>query len=459
VTEHVQRQVLQALNNIRQWNPVTNAMLVVAERGALARAAQIDQRSSAGDWCGLLAGVTVSLKDCIDWLGTPTTAASIILKDNYPGQNAFVVQRLLDQGAVITGKANLHEWVFGPTSQSRHFGPVKNPWNPDCFAGGSSGGSGVAVATGMCQISIGSDTAGSIRIPAAFNGVSGLRPTIGRISRQGSITVSRRFDSLGPLARRVSDVARAFTVIAGYDPKDVFADPRPVPNIMASLNSPVQGMRIGVMRRWFFDDIHPQLKVALDRAISIYKQLGVDVVEVDLGDVNLAQEMLGFRIILADAYAVHQQQLQCRRADYGDDVLIRFDLGKAVTGSQYSEALNWIERFKMRLNALWPSFDALLHPTTPGPAPGIAGMNYAKAIQSIPRFTCVHAAAGSPALALPCGFTDQGLPLSMELAGAAFQEEKILKLGHAYQCVTDHHLQEPVFARLGGMSKAVGDSV
>lgn len=438
----VQSRLEQSLENIQRFNPELNAMLSVKAQDARIRAAEIDHAQAQGQWCGLLAGLTVSLKDNIDWVGTATTAATVILKDNFPKSNAFIVDRLIKEGAVLTGKANLHEWVFGPTSQSQHFGPVKNPWDIGCFAGGSSGGSGAAVAADMCAVSIGSDTAGSIRIPAAFNGLVGLRPTIGRISRSGSVAVSARFDTLGPLARRVSDVARTFVAIAGHDPSDAFSVDRPVPDVMRRLNDPVKGLRIGVMRRWFFDDIDADLRAHLEKAIGIYRDLGVEVVEVDVGDVENAQQMLGFRIILADGYAVHQEQLQQRRKDYGQDLLIRFDLGQAVTGAQYADALRWIEGFTQRLQTVWQSVDALLHPTVPFAAPQVQGMDYAKAIRAIPKFTCVYASAGLPALALPCGFTAQGMPLSMELAASPFAEETLLRLGHAYQGVTNHHLRE-----------------
>jgi aspartyl-tRNA(Asn)/glutamyl-tRNA(Gln) amidotransferase subunit A len=440
---HVQLE--QSLQNIQRFNPVLNAMLTVKAQDARIRAAEIDHAQAQGQWCGLLAGLTVSLKDNIDWVGTPTTAATVILKDNFPKSNAFIVDRLIKEGAVLTGKANLHEWVFGPTSQSQHFGPVKNPWDIGRFAGGSSGGSGAAVAADMCAVSIGSDTAGSIRIPAAFNGLVGLRPSIGRISRSGSVAVSARFDTLGPLARRVSDVARTFAVIAGHDPSDPFSVDRPAPDVMRRLSDPIKGLRIGVMRRWFFDDIDADLRASLEKAIGIYRDLGVEVVEVDVGDVENAQQMLGFRIVLADGYAVHQEQLRERREDYGQDLLIRFDLGQAVTGAQYADALRWIEGFSQRLETVWQSVDALLHPTVPFAAPQVQGMDYAKAIRAIPKFTCVYASAGLPAMALPCGFTAQGMPLSMELAAPPFAEETLLRLGHAYQGVTDHHLQKAPF--------------
>jgi aspartyl-tRNA(Asn)/glutamyl-tRNA(Gln) amidotransferase subunit A len=436
-----------ALEAIRAWNPVVNAMIAVTEPQARERAASLDATAAAGGWAGLLHGMVINLKDCLDLAGTPTTAASVILKDNVPARNAFITDRLLASGAIIVGKSNLHEWVFGPTSQSRHFGPVRNPWNPAHVPGGSSGGSGASVACGMSQASIGSDTAGSIRLPASFTGLAGLRPSVGRISRTGSIAVSAPFDAFGPLARRVEDVARVFAVIAGHDPQDPFSVDLPVPNFLPTLHAPVRGMRIGIMRRWFLDDIHPELKAAIETAVGVFRDLGVDVVEVELGDVERAQEMLAFRVVLADAYALHRERLAARRADYGDDLMVRYTIGERVTGAQYAEALRWMETWRHRLARLFhDGIDAMLSPTTPGPAPAIAGLAYADAIRAIPRFTSVFTSAGVPSLALPCGFTADALPLplSMELSGPAFGEDRILKLGCAFQAATSHHLRQPV---------------
>ena len=436
-----------ALENINRWNPVINAMITVMGESAQLRAEELDREQKDGKCHGLLHGLTVNLKDNIDFAGIPTTAASKILKENIPSRNAFVTDRLQSTGAVIMGKANLHEWVFGPTSQSLHFGPVRNPWNPKHIPGGSSGGSGASVASGMAVVSIGSDTAGSIRLPASFNGVVGLRPTVGRISGSGSIGVSPPFDVLGPLARRVIDVARVFSVIAGYDPEDPISVNVPVPNVLPSIGNPVKGMRIGLMRRWFFDDLHPDLVVAMERALSIFRELGVEIVEVDLGDVERAQQVMTFGIVMADAMEVHRTRIAEHEAEYGSDVLMRIRIGESVTGVQYAEGLRWIERWRQRLRFIFKDVDALISPTTPRPAPAIDGLDFAKAIRDIPRFSCVYPAAGIPSLAVPCGFTADGLPLSLELAGQAFGESQILQLGHAFQSVTDHHLKIPLLVR------------
>jgi aspartyl-tRNA(Asn)/glutamyl-tRNA(Gln) amidotransferase subunit A len=298
----------------------------------------------------------------------------------------------------------------------------------------------------MSRVSIGSDTAGSIRLPASFNGVAGLRPSVGRVSRTGGIAVSAPFDAFGPLARRVDDVARVFAVIAGHDPQDPFSVDLPVPNFLPTLDDPVGGMRIGVMRRWFLDDIHPELKAAIEAAIGVFRELGVDIVELDLGDVERAQDMLAFRVVLADAYALHRERLSRRRADYGEDLHIRYGIGERVTGAEYAEALRWMEDWRHRLGAVFQGVDAILSPTTPGPAPAVAGLEYGSAIRSIPRFTSVFTSAGVPSLAVPCGFTTDPLPLplSMELSGPAFGEPQILRLGHAFQSVTTHRRRRPV---------------
>ena len=421
-----------------------NAMITVTADEARETAAEID-RAADGDWLGLLQGMTISLKDCVDMKGVRTTGASKVLENNVAVSDAHIVQRLRRNGAVIVGKANLHEFCFGPTSQSRHFGAVRNPWNPDCIAGGSSGGSGAAVATGMCMASIGSDTGGSIRIPASFNGIAGLRPTIGRISNRGSLPVSTAFDTLGPMAHRVSDVARIFAAIAGHDPDDAMSVDQPVPNFLPQLRDPVNGMRIGIMRRWYFDGLDPAVERAIDQAILVFRDLGVKIVEVDLGDVEQAHPLMAFGVLVADALQLHAEQIQRRAADYGADVLSRFSLGENVTGVQYAQALRWMEAWRHRLRRVFGGVDALLSPTTPVPAPAASQSDFLEVIRQITRFTYGWSFAGVPALSVPCGFSQDGRPLAFQLAGRWFDEPALLRLGHAFQNVTAHHSRRPVY--------------
>lgn len=436
-----------ALAAIDAWNPSTKAMLTVTADAALAAAAAVDRRQANGDWCGLLAGMTMSIKDCVDVGGVVTTAGSKILAGNVSNRDAFIVERLKRAGAVIVGKANLHEWVFGPTSQSTHYGPVRNPWDTSRIPGGSSGGSGASLAAGMCVGSIGSDTGGSIRIPAALCGVAGLRPSIGRISCRGSVPVSALYDTVGPMAKRVSDVARIFAVIAGHDPEDPISEDRPVPNVVADLDRTVAGLRMGVQRRWFFDGLAPELTAALDDAIALYRSLGVQIVEIDLGDVERSHELLAFKVLLADAYNVHKERLETRPEDFGPDVYTRAMLGKDVKGHEYAAALRWNEVFKQRLRQVFGKVDAILTPTLPFGAPaaeaGLQGEAWFAAIRAITRFTYCWSFAGTPALSVPCGFDAKGLPLGMQIAAPWFDESTALRLGHAYQTLTRHHERSP----------------
>ena len=431
-----------AFANIQKWNHSLNALFSPCKETAMARAKSLDNRAAQGLYDGVLAGMTVSLKDNIDWVGTPTTGASPLYADQYPKRNAFVVDRLLGQGAVIVGKANLHELVFGPTSQSQHFGPVKNPWNLSHIAGGSSGGSGASVASNMCQVSIGSDTAGSIRIPAAFNGVCGLRPTSGRISNHGTIGVSAKFDTLGPLARRVQDVARVFYSIAGHDPQDPCSEHYATPMLPTDWGE-IKGLRIGIPKNFFFEDIAPEVNAAIGLATAQLASLGAQLIPIELHDVERAQEMLAFRIILADAFHLYRERLASQPEAFGDDLKIRFDIGANVQGWEYAQALRWIEQWRQTLKSVFMDVDVLLTPTIATPAPAVADAEYGNAIRSIPRFTCAFAAAGIPSMALPCGFSSDGLPLSMQVASSWGNEDLLFDVGAAFQNITDFHLREP----------------
>ncbi len=433
----------QALANVKLWNADTKALITVTGTDALRTAKDIDERQNRGEWCGLLAGMTISIKDNVDVAGVETTAGSKILAGNIANRDSFIVERLKQHGAVIVGKANLHEWVFGPTSQSTHYGPVRNPWDIARIPGGSSGGSGASLAAQMCVGSIGSDTGGSIRIPSAFCGVAGLRPTIGRISCRGSVPVSAWFDTVGPMARRVSDVARIFSVVAGHDPEDPISEDRPVPNVLTQIGMPVKGLRVGVPRRFFFDDLAPEVAAAMDAAMEAWRGLGVTFVDIDLGDVERSHELMAFKVLLADAYNIHRERLETRPKDFGDDVYARAMLGKEVTGAEYAAALRWREVFCQRLRATFRNVHAILTPTTPESAPvAVANKDSADWFDRIRRISkCTYAwsFAGVPVLAVPCGFDKAGLPLSLQIATPWFDEGTALQLGHAFQNVTQHH--------------------
>jgi aspartyl-tRNA(Asn)/glutamyl-tRNA(Gln) amidotransferase subunit A len=250
------------------------------------------------------------------------------------------------------------------------------------------------------------------------------------------------------MARRASDVARLFSVVAGHDPEDPMSEDRPVPNVMAELDRPISGMRIGIQRRWFFEGLAPELDAALNEAIAIYKRAGAEIVEIDLGDVERSQELMAFKVLLADAYNIHKERLASRPADYGPDVYSRAMLGRDVSGHEYAAALRWNENFKHRLRQTFGQVDAILSPTLPFGAPlaelGQHGDAWFDTIRKITRFTYLWSFAGVPSMSVPCGFDGDGLPLGMQLAAPWFEESTLLRLGHAYQQVTTHHLREPV---------------
>jgi len=428
------------LAHIQTQNATLNAFISVDNDKTLAEARAADALRTSGQ-AGLLTGVPIAHKDIFCAEGWLTTCGSKILSNFVSPYDAHVIEQFKAAGMPCLGKTNMDEFAMGSSNETSFYGPVRNPWNTGHIAGGSSGGSGASVAAGMCVGSIGSDTAGSIRLPASFNGVAGLRPTVGRISGSGALPVSPPFDTLGPLARRVSDVARIFAAIAGHDPADPISVDRPVPNFLATLNEPVAGLRIGVMRRWFFDDLDPDIAAAMERAIEVFRSLGVELVDIDLVEPENAQQNLTFTMGPADAMRLHAERIAERESDYGADVLMRMRLGEKVTGMQYAQSMRWMEKWRHRLRGVFQGVDAILSPTTPATAPASQGLDFGEAIRRIPRFSCVWPIAGIPSLAVPCGLSSQSLPMSLELAGAWFDEPTVLRLGHAFQGATDHHLR------------------
>jgi aspartyl-tRNA(Asn)/glutamyl-tRNA(Gln) amidotransferase subunit A len=249
------------------------------------------------------------------------------------------------------------------------------------------------------------------------------------------------------MAKTVADVARIFAVVAGHDPEDPISEDRPVPNVLAEIDRPVAGLRLGVQRRWFFDGLAPELEIAMEQAIAAYRSAGVEIVDVDLGDVERSHELLAFKVLLADAYNIHKERLETRPDDYGRDVYTRAMLGKEVKGHEYAAALRWNEVFKQRLRSIFGNVDAILTPTLPSGAPvaeaGQQGEGWFATIREITRFTYCWSFAGVPALSVPCGFDSNGMPLSMQIAAPWFDETTALRLGHAYQMMTSHHERVP----------------
>ncbi len=431
------------LDNIRRHGEAVNAFITVTEAPALEQAAAADRAAGAGRWLGLCHGLPVAIKDNIETAGVRTTSGARFFADHVPNADAPVVARLKAAGAVVVGKASLQEFAFGVRNHNPISGQCANPWDLTRIPGGSSGGSGAAVASEMCAAALGSDTGGSIRCPASFNGVAGLRPTPGRVSNRGSTPVSRAHDTIGPLARRVADVARLFAVIAGYDPADPNSVDRPLENFLPGLGDGVAGLRIGVPRHFYFDDLPGSIEEAVRAAIAELASLGAELVEVDLPGVAETHQAMS-TLIFADACAFHGARLAEAPELFTEPVYERMRNGLAVTGVQYAKALRFKEDWKRVVRELFATIDILATPTVPIETPLIEQTgNLLSATRNATRNTFAGALADLPGLSLPCGFTAAGMPIGLQLEAAWWREPVLLRAGHAYQLATDWHLARP----------------
>jgi aspartyl-tRNA(Asn)/glutamyl-tRNA(Gln) amidotransferase subunit A len=429
------------LERAEALNPTLNALLLIDHEGALAAARRADEERSAGRVRGPLHGVPVALKDLFDTAGVRTTAGSKHFADRVPAEDAHTVSRLREAGAVIIGKLNLHEWALGVTTANPHWGTCRNPWDLDRIPGGSSGGTGAAIAAGIVPAGTGSDTGGSIRIPAALCGVTGLKPTYGRCSLRGVIPLSWTLDHVGPLARTAEDCALLLQVMAGYDPLDPHSENVPVPDFTAGIGGGVRGLRIGIPSNHFFDNCDPEVAGAVEAAAKTLEGLGAKLTSVPVPEAGTATAQNG-AILIADAAAYHRERLEHARDAFGADVLWLLDIGAKTPATAFALALDFRRAFRRWLEReLFAGVDLLLHPTTPVPAPPIA--EGGAATNTLIQNTSPWNIAGAPVLALPCGFTSSGLPIGMSMVGAFWNEATLLRAGYAYQQATDWHLRTP----------------
>lgn len=421
------------------------AFITVTEDIARRDAAIVDAARAAGSRLPL-DGIVVAVKDNIDVAGVPTTVGSRFFQSEPATEDSVAIRRLRDAGAIIVGKTNLHEFVFGGTTDNPHHGTCRNPWDLERIPGGSSGGSGVAVAIDACVAALGSDTGGSVRIPAAFCGVAGLRPSYGRLSNRGSFPLSRSFDAIGPMARSVLDLAEVFAVLEGYDE----GDPRSVPGDpfgdIASLGDDIGGMRIGVARTFFFDGLDEDVRAAVEAAIEVLTGLGPVVSEVEVPGASEASAISN-PIIWAEAYELHEQRLAEQPEWFGEDTRRRLEMGKQVTGSAFAAALEGMARYQRALDGLFLRVDVVLTPMTAAPPPRIDDAETVSVTAELVRLNHQWSLGHVPALSLPCGFTRTGLPVAIQLAARKWDEASLLRLGAAYQRVTDWHRARPPLVR------------
>jgi len=427
------------LARIERLNHTLNAFITVTADGAVTQAREAEAEIQKGRWRGPLHGVPVALKDIIDTAGVRTTAASALFKDRVPADDAEVVRRLKGAGAVLLGKLNLHEFAYGGTSRTSHFGAVRNPWNTDFIAGGSSGGSGAAVAASLCFGALGTDTGGSIRLPAAYCGIVGLKPTYGRVSTRGVLPLAWSFDHVGPMTRSVADTAAMLRAIAGYDAKDPASIERSVPDYTAALQRSISGFRVGVPRE-YFAALDPEVESAVNQALSVLARLTKGVADVDF-PVSANDRTV---IRAAEAYAYHASHVAKTPELYQPEVLGRIRAGAQVSATAYIEAKRRMEQMRRDVSMAFRNVDLLVTPTVPVPPITIAeppGEDDLR-IRNIAPFNLY----GLPAISVPCGFTKNGLPIGLQLVAPAWAEEPLLLAAEAYERATEWHTRRPPVA-------------
>jgi aspartyl-tRNA(Asn)/glutamyl-tRNA(Gln) amidotransferase subunit A len=426
------------LERIEGLNPALNAFITVMAESALAEARRAEAEILRGEWRGPLHGVPVALKDLIDVAGVRTTAASALLKDNVSRHDAEVVRRLRQAGAVIIGKNNLHEFAYGGSSLVSHFGDVHNPWDVGRIAGGSSGGSAAAVAAGLAYAAIGTDTAGSIREPAALCGCVGLKPTYGRVSSRGVIPLSRSLDHVGPLAGTVEDAAVVLQAIAGYDSSDFTSADVPVADYLGGLRGSVKSVRVGVPRGYFFDELDAEVASAVEHALQTMAGLGAEIREVKL-DVPSDRTLQA-----AESYAYHAENVARSPELYQAETVRRIRSGEKVSAAEYIQRRRELEEGRRSIRAVFAEVDVLVTPTMPMAAPAIADLKanpdaLRPAELRLLRNTRPFNVCGLPAISVPCGFTQSGLPMGLQIAGAHWREDLVLRVAHAYERATQWH--------------------
>jgi aspartyl-tRNA(Asn)/glutamyl-tRNA(Gln) amidotransferase subunit A len=441
------------LDRIDARDPALRAFITVCADQALEAAGAAEAALVAGDTIGALHGVPLGLKDLFNTQGVRTTGGSRILADAIPAADATVVARLRRAGAIVLGKLNMHEFAYGPEGLNDHYGHCRNPWDAAVarIAGGSSSGSGAAVAAGLCAGALGSDTGGSIRIPASLCGITGLKPTYGRVSRAGVLPLAWSMDHAGPMARSAADCALLLREMAGYDPADATTSVLPVPDYTAALHGDGKGLRIGLLRDFFLESATAEVRAAVERAARALEAAGARVDEVRLPHMD-AVAPATMVIVASEALVYHGPWLATRADEYQTDVRERLRMGAFVSGPDYVRAQQARTLVRQAVDAALASRDVLLAPATPVPAPALGETTLTidgqrvEARSALLWLTRPFNVSGHPACAVPCGFTGGGLPIGMQFVGRPFDEATVLRAGDVYQRLTDWHTRRPPLA-------------
>jgi aspartyl-tRNA(Asn)/glutamyl-tRNA(Gln) amidotransferase subunit A len=438
------------LGRIEALNPRLNAFITICEEEARWEARRAEKEIQHGRWRGPLHGIPIALKDNIATRGIRTTAGSKFLSENIPAEDATVVGCLRRAGAVLVGKTNLHEFAYGVTTENPHYGATRNPWDTARIPGGSSGGSAVALAAGMCFGSVGTDTGGSIRIPASLCGVVGLKPTFGRISVYGTVPLSPSLDHVGPLARTVADTAILLRAIAGRDSRDAATLQLAPLRLPESLTKLPRRLRLGLPRDYFFDRVHEEVRRAVLQAAKYFEQRDAEIVEVEIPSLAASVEPSN-HMALAEAGHVHGSRgwFPAHAAEYGEDVRKRLEMAVDVRALDYLRAFDMQGQVCAEFDCAFALVDAILAPATPIPAPPLGekvisfGGEDEPVRAALLRLCRPANLAGLPAISVPCGFTREGLPVGLQILGPRGDEELVLRLALAYEQAHDWHTRHP----------------
>ncbi|MDE2137029.1 MAG: amidase [Gammaproteobacteria bacterium] len=429
------------LERIGQLDPALNAFITVTAESALASARSAQEEISRGRWRGPLHGIPLALKDLFDTAGVRTTAGSALFATRVPQQDAEVVRRLKAAGAVLLGKLNMHEFAFGGSSVFSHFGPVRNPWNPLYSAGGSSGGSAAAVAARLCYAALGTDTGGSIREPAAYCGIVGLKPTHGRVSASGVVPLAWSLDHVGPMTRTVGDAALVLQAIAGYDPQDPASTPDPVPDYSADLEAETAALRLGIPRDYFYENLHPDIAAAMEAALAVLARLtrtqrDVPPLAADTGYASIMEPYVA--VFSAEACEFHRDYVAQSPQLYQAATLKRLRAAAEVSG--YLQSRRRLDQARHAAARCFEDLDLLITPTVAVPPFALGELGDPDGARPLElrmlRNTRPFNMLGLPTISVPCGFTAQGLPIGLQISGPPGGEAAVLRLARAYERVS-----------------------
>ncbi|MBI4219696.1 MAG: amidase [Chloroflexi bacterium] len=442
------RLVEIALERIERIDPALNSFYVVMKESALKAAHSLAQEVREGKYRGPLHGIPVGLKDLFDVVGEKTTGGSTILKNNVARADATVTRQLREAGAIIIGKLNMVEFAMGATGMNPHYGPARNPWDTARITCGSSGGSGAAVAAGLCVAALGSDTGGSVRMPAAVCGIAGLKPTYGLISRHGVLDLSWTCDHVGPMARRVVDCAYLMNALAGHDPLDPASAREFPPDFAAGIGQGLRGIRVGVPQHYFFDGVDPEIEAAVRGAVELMAENGSQVRPVAMPWVSSGRA-INMTVMMAEAVSVHEGWLKNHREQYSGEVRARLEAAQTMSALDYIRGQRARRWFNEKMAAAMRDVDVLVTPTVAIQTPTIEectpppGANEGRAGGTLGMFTGVFNTTGMPSLSVTCGYTRAGMPIGMMISGKPFEDGTVLRVGDAYERLAGHFQRHP----------------